>query len=249
MHRHSAQLNSVPVPFDEAERLAALHTTGLLDSEPDPNFDAITTEAAQLVDCPMALISLVDKDRHWFKSKFGLSEPATPRSSLVCAYTILSPIDKVLVVPDTRLDERFDAKPLVLGESFIRFYAGAPIKTPDGNRIGALCVLDRQPRFDFSEQQCEQIVALAWQVSEAIKDVIETNELQRLNPVDRKIGQKLQHAQLKAQLSRTAIAGLLRISVPDMESMERGSSRIEAAMLLKISTILNVPVRYFFEGL
>jgi len=140
----------------EARRLATLHGLRVLDSEPDPSIDAIAASAAALCDVPIALVTLVDRDRQWFKANSGLPEATeTARRIAFCNHAIRD--DRVLVVNDALLDERFHDNPLVTAEPHLRFYAGAPLIAGNGERLGALCVLDRQPR----ELDANQIAALA----------------------------------------------------------------------------------------
>ncbi|WP_123071921.1 GAF domain-containing protein, partial [Massilia aurea] len=133
-----------PLPADEARRLQVLIDLELLDSPPDERFDRITRLAARMFDVPTALVSLIDADRQWFKSRVGLALPETPRSTSFCAHAILQ--DDVMVVRDACEDARFANNPLVLGDAGIRFYAGSPIEVGDGTRIGTLCIIDRVPR-------------------------------------------------------------------------------------------------------
>lgn len=145
-------------PLDEGERLKALHRYRLLDTAADPAFDRITTLAAWIFETPIALISLVDLDGQWFKSTFGLDLQQTVRAVSFCSYAIRE-VD-VLVVPDARLDPRFTTNPLVTGEPRIRFYAGAPIRTPDGFALGTLSIIDRVPR-DLDSEGIEKLADLA----------------------------------------------------------------------------------------
>lgn len=133
------------LPANEDERVQALHAYRLLDTAPEPSYDAVTAIAAAVCRMPMALISLVDTHRQWFKSRLGMQQSETPRELSFCAHAILQP-DQVMEVGDTHLDERFVRNALVTGEPQIRFYAGAPLLTPDGIAQGTLCVLDRVPR-------------------------------------------------------------------------------------------------------
>ena len=136
---------NTPMTVDEARRLAALHALGVLDTLPEPAFDTITRTAAQLCGVPIALISLIDAQRQWFKSNVGLSGVAeTPRDVAFCDHAIRD--SALFEVADATLDERFAANPLVSGDPDIRFYAGAPIVLPTGERIGTVCVIDRAPR-------------------------------------------------------------------------------------------------------
>ncbi|WP_119157815.1 GAF domain-containing protein [Caldimonas tepidiphila] len=133
-----------PIPDDETERLAALHRIMLLDTPPEERFDRLVEFAAHELDMPIALISLLDEGRQWFKSRVGVSLAETPRDISFCAHTILG--EELLVIEDASEDERFADNPLVTGEAHIRFYAGAPLKSPSGHKVGTLCVLDTRPR-------------------------------------------------------------------------------------------------------
>jgi diguanylate cyclase (GGDEF)-like protein/PAS domain S-box-containing protein len=145
----------------EARRLAELHSFGVLDTEPEAAFEELTLLAAQLCDTPMALISLVDADRQWFKSHLGLEVCSTSREVSFCAHTLHR--SEPLIVPDAHQDPRFATNSLVTGEPWIRFYAGIPLITGDGYTLGTLCVLDVVPRT-LQPRQLEQLAILARQV-------------------------------------------------------------------------------------
>lgn len=132
------------IPLDEAQRLAALHATNLLGSGSEESFDRITRTAARLLDVPIALVSLIDRDRQWFKSRAGLDASETPRDISFCGHAIL--VDEPLVVPDASRDARFEDNPLVTGDPHLRFYAGVQLYSIDRKKIGTLCVIDRRPR-------------------------------------------------------------------------------------------------------
>ncbi|HEY5309974.1 MAG TPA: GAF domain-containing protein, partial [Casimicrobiaceae bacterium] len=128
------------MPPDEELRLRTLRECGVLDTAAEERFDRFTRIAAALFDVPIALVSLVDRDRQWFKSHRGLDATETPRDVAFCAHAILG--DDVLHVPDALQDDRFADNPLVLNEPRVRFYAGAPLTLQNGAHAGTLCVID-----------------------------------------------------------------------------------------------------------
>ncbi len=143
----------------EIARLAALHAHGVLDTPPEAAFDRITELAAELFDAPIALVSLVDAERQWFKSAVGLAVRETPREYAFCDHTIRS--DEVMVVADAAHDDRFRDNPLVTGDPGVRFYAGAPLTLPSGARLGSLCIIDREPRPDLDARDRRRLAVLA----------------------------------------------------------------------------------------
>ncbi len=136
-------------PPDEPIRLATLRALNILDSLPEERFDRLTRMARRMFGVAVALVTLVDTDRQWFKSSQGLSVCQTPRNISFCGHAILA--DTALVVPDARLDPRFFDNPLVTGEPAIRFYAGYPLKAANGSKLGTLCIIDPQPRAFTNE--------------------------------------------------------------------------------------------------
>ncbi|AWA39205.1 GGDEF domain-containing protein [Pseudomonas fluorescens] len=137
-------------PANEAVRVQVLHDLKLLDTAPEERFDRLTRLAKRLFNVPIALVTLVDKERQWFKSCVGLDTTETPRSVSFCGHAILR--DELMLVPDARKDERFHDNPLVTGEPNIRFYAGYPLTVPSGNKMGTLCLIDTKPR-DLDEEE------------------------------------------------------------------------------------------------
>jgi formate hydrogenlyase transcriptional activator len=152
---------NAPVLHHERARLAALHRNRILDTLPEQDLDALAALAAQICGTPMALISLIDATRQWFTAKVGITASETARDDAFCAHTIVQ--SNLLVVHDARLDARFVDHPWVTGPPHMRFYAGAPLVTPEGDALGTLCVLDRVPR-QLTPEQGEALRVLSGQV-------------------------------------------------------------------------------------
>ena len=155
-----------PIAFNEEDRLQALRDLQILDTPSDPRMSAICADAAAEFGVPIALVSLVDRDRQWFKVRIGLDTCETDRGQAFCNYTITQ--DRPFVVEDTLRDTRFASNPFVIGQPGIRFYAGAPLLFGDGIRLGALCLIDTKPR-SFNEDEvaklqdyAERIIACLW---------------------------------------------------------------------------------------
>ncbi|MES1243696.1 MAG: GAF domain-containing sensor histidine kinase [Acidobacteriota bacterium] len=149
------------LPPNEAERLRALHQYRILDTLPEQVYDDLTRLAAQICSAPMALVSLIDAERQWFKARLGMEGTETERAVSFCAHSVAT--GEMLVVPDAHRDDRFFDNPSVLGDPFVRFYAGAPLVTPRGHALGTLCVIDRQPR-NLSDGQLDMLRILGREV-------------------------------------------------------------------------------------
>ena len=174
-----------PSRHEETSRQDALRACGVLDTLPEAQYDGIARLAAAICGTPIALVSLVDCDRQWFKARVGIGATQTPRASSFCDHALASP--GLFLVPDALADARFRDNPLVTGDPNIRFYAGAPLTDPDGFALGALCVIDRVPR-DLTAVQRDALATLAGQVAvllEARRQVARLErsrgELQRAN--------------------------------------------------------------------
>jgi GAF domain-containing protein len=174
-----------PIPQNEAERLAALRRYAILDTAPERAYDDIVKVAAYVCGTPTAIISLVDADRQWFKAKVGAVASETPREQSFCAHAIVT--NQTLVVEDAAADRRFADNPLVTAENGIRFYAGAPLVTTDGQGLGSLCVIDSEVR-KIDDKQREALEALA-------RMVVSNMELRRVS------------AELSKQLANVKILG------------------------------------------
>jgi diguanylate cyclase (GGDEF)-like protein len=147
-----------PLPHNELQRLRDLERQGVLGHPGDEHFDRLVTLTASVLDAPIALISLVDRDRQWFLARHGLEIQETPRPMAFCAHAIAG--DDTLVVPDASQDSRFNTNPLVIADPNIRFYAGTPLQSREGHNLGTLCVIDRQPR-EFAAKQVTLLEELA----------------------------------------------------------------------------------------
>ena len=159
-------VQGVPIPPNERERLAALRRSRLLDTLPERAFDDLAEIVSAICGTPIGLVSLVDEHRQWNKARVGVDAREIPRDISMCAHTILH--EEGLIVPDTTRDARFADNPLVTGPMRVRFYAGVPLKDPDGHALGAVCAVDRRPRTLTPEQQ-RAMRALSRQATDVLK--------------------------------------------------------------------------------
>ena len=190
---------------DEQARLAALRRYRILDTEPEQRFDDLTLLASQICDTPISLITLIDSDRQWFKSRVGLDVEETSRGVAFCAHAIRQP--GIMQVSDAATDARFRDNPFVTGEPNIRFYAGAPLITPDGHALGTLCVIDVKPRR-LNEGQLRALDALRRQVESQL-------ELKRnIDELAAALGERD-----RAEAAQAALVTELRASLENVEKL------------------------------
>jgi GAF domain-containing protein len=187
-----------PIPKNEVRRLKVLWQYDVLDTVPEAVFDELTSLAALICDAPIALITLIDENRQWFKSKVGVNLNETPRDISFCAHAIVK--QDLMIVPDATKDKRFRNNPLVVSPPKIRFYAGMPLITPDGHALGTLCVVDLKPR-KLTEAQKSALTVLARHVMTQLEIRRHANEL---------ADQRGQNVEAKAELleARAEIARL-----------------------------------------
>lgn len=222
---------TIPVPTNESERVRALYDLDILDTPSEERFDRITRLASQLVRAPIVLISLVDDDRQWFKSRVGLEARETPRDMAFCTHAIMD--SKVFVISDAMEDDRFRDNPLVTGDPSIRFYAGAPLTLSDGVQIGTLCAIDTKPRELTSEQE-EALQDLSRIVVDELKLRQHVVELRRTRAELELANESLEEfAHLAAHDLRAPVKTLINMSdivrTTSGERQERGLEMIREA--------------------
>jgi len=180
-----------PIPADEKRRLHVLWQYDVLDTVPEEVFDDLTELAAHICEAPIALITLVDEKRQWFKSKVGLTVAETSRDVSFCGHAIAQ--SELFIVADATQDERFADNPLVTSEPGIRFYAGAPLITPDGHALGTLCVIDKVPR-ELRPDQKNALRVLARHVMTQLELRRRSRELMNVHKQSAKMQSKLEQA-------------------------------------------------------
>ncbi|MBD3884697.1 PAS domain S-box protein [Phormidium tenue FACHB-886] len=205
-----------PLPANEFARLNALYQYQILDSEPEVAFDDLTKLAASICATPIALISLVDAQRQWFKSKLGIDAVETTRDIAFCSHTILQP--KILIVPDALTDERFADNPAVTGEPHVRFYAGVPLLTAEGYALGSICVTDSMPR-ELSSNQIEALRALGRQVVAQLELRRKLVESERLRDEARRSEAALRESEERFRTMANSAPVLMWVNGSDQQSM------------------------------
>lgn len=157
---------SYPIPVNEIERLEELYSLDILDSPEEEAYNSLVELAAFVTGCPTSVISIIDKERQWFKAKKGIEVRETPRAEAVCAHTIVH--GELMVIEDLSNDSRFRHYPFIKEVDGIRFYAGVPIYSPSGHALGTVCAVDKKPR-KLNEQQCSALNAIAFQASKLLE--------------------------------------------------------------------------------
>ncbi len=202
---------TTPIPKQESRRLEVLWQYNVLDTVPEQVFDDLANLAAHICEAPIALISLVDEDRQWFKARIGISLTESSRDISFCAHAILG--EGILIVPDATKDARFKKNPLVTGPQKIRFYAGAPLITPDGHALGTLCVLGHEPRTLRPEQK-QSLRVLSHHVVSQLELRRQASELAQARDSGQEQGAELARAQAEIERLRAKLARYEKQSRP-----------------------------------
>ncbi|MBX2869576.1 MAG: GAF domain-containing sensor histidine kinase [Acidiferrobacterales bacterium] len=208
-------MKSGSIPENEPERLAKLRSLDILDTLEEEAYDDLTLLAAQICDTPIALVSLIDESRQWFKSHHGLDAQETPREYAFCGHAILQ--EDVFVVEDTEKDDRFKNNPLVTGSPNIRFYAGAPLVLENDIRIGTLCVIDRRSR-EITEKQKSSLAALSRQVVAQLNLRLRLKEMHALDKAKDEFLSMVSH---ELRTPMTSLIGSLKILEYQSENLEQ----------------------------
>jgi GAF domain-containing protein len=193
---------NAPIPANDKQRLKILWQYEILDTVPEEVFDDLTELAAIICEAPIAMITLVDEKRQWFKSKVGVTVSETSRDISFCGHAIKH--SELFIVPDATLDKRFSANPLVIAEPKIRFYAGAPLVTPDGYALGTLCVIDKVPR-ELRPEQKQALRVLARHVMTQLELRRHARELARATKARDQIQMDLAEARAELAKARSEI--------------------------------------------
>lgn len=229
------------IPANEVTRINTLRSFNILDTSPEERFDRLTRLAKHLFNVPIALVSLVDTNRQWFKSCVGLSTSETPRDISFCGHAILG--DDIFMVPDTLIDERFYNNPLVTGDPSIRFYAGCPLAVQNGSKLGTLCLIDVKPRI-LDEEECKLLQDLAHMVEQEIAAVqMATNDELTMLANRRGFEALAQHA-LKACHRMNKPAYLLFFDLNDFKKINDTYGHMEGdSVLVTFASLLQKAFR------
>ncbi len=216
------------IPKNEEKRIEALKSYTILDTLPEENYDNITKIAAEICNTPIALVSLVDPTRQWFKSTHGLDATETPRDYAFCAHSILEP-DELFIIPNATKDIRFKNNPLTVNDPHVVFYAGAPLKTKDGHALGTLCVIDNEPRLSLTQGQKDSLKALSEQVMSLLELRKKNSKLEQANKEITRLNSELnQFAYKLTHDLKTPIRGINSLAEflkEDIEELSNSSSK------------------------
>lgn len=218
------------IPENEEQRLASLNSYSLLDTLPEKEYNDIVRIAANICKTPISAISLVDKERVWYKASFGDDESELPREVDFCSYTIVEN-EHLMMVPDLRRDHRFDGNPLVSGEPHYIFYAGVKLESDTGHAIGAICVLDKKPR-KLTPSQTDALISLANQVQKLLELRKKTLELDALNELLETKNQSLERfAYLVAHDLKSPLAHIISASDETMLNRKENSEEFVGELM------------------
>jgi len=199
------------IPANEVERIKALNDYNILDTLPEKEYDDITRIASEICQVPIALISLIDSHRQWFKSHQGLNSSETPREQAFCAHAILKP-EAIFEVPNAQSDIRFQENPLVTGDLNLVFYAGAPLVTPEGLALGTLCIIDHSPK-ELSQNQKNSLAALANQVVRLFELRKKNAELEKMKEeIEKRNADLVQFSNVVTHDIRSPLAGIISLT-------------------------------------
>lgn len=229
-----------PKPDNEERRLRALRELEILETQEEEAFDELTFIASQICRTPIALVSLVDENRQWFKSHHGLDARETPRDLAFCAHAILQ--SEVLIVPDSEKDLRFHDNPLVVGEPRVKFYAGAPLTMAGGLRLGTLCVIDRTPR-NLDPDQIRSLEALASQVVAQIELRVRVRELMELSEFKDQFIATVNHelrTPLTSIIGALTLVGSGKVGDAQRSKLEDSALRNSQRLLQLVNDILDI---------
>jgi signal transduction histidine kinase len=224
-------MQAPPIPENEQQRLKELYRFAVLDTEQEQDFEHLVQLASQVCDVPMSLVSLVDAERQWFKAKIGLSASETERKFSFCAHAILN--DGVFEITDAEKDDRFFDNPLVTGDPNIRFYAGIPLVTDNGYKLGTFCILDSKPR-SLTPAQEFALKTLAKQAMSLLNIRVKNLELERINKLQNKLISIVAH---DVRNPLASLKGIIELRQTDIISHEEADEMLGLAALQLDATI------------